>query len=186
MQHCPTRPTRKARTRGDRLHDALGSFEPSVNQHQPNSRPAIVQPTHPAPLWKRLAAALYDLLPLAALMMVGTALLLPLTGGAAMPQLGLTHFAYQLFVFALIAGYYIWSWHRGGQTIGMRAWRLRVQTQAGSNPDVRTASLRFVFSLVSVFTLGLGLIWALFDNRRRMWHDRWTGTEVIVVPKSQE
>jgi len=142
-----------------------------------------VLPTYPAPLWKRLAAALYDLLPLAALMMVGTALLLPLTGGAAMPHLGLTHFAYQLFVFALIAGYYIWSWHRGGQTIGMRAWRLRVQTQSGSNPDIRTACLRFACSLVSVFAMGLGLIWALFDSRRRMWHDRWTGTEVIVIPK---
>ena len=159
------------------------------NTVPPNSsptKPAAVPIAHPAPLWKRLAAALYDLLPLATLMMIGTALLLPFTGGAAMPRLGLTHFAYQLFVFALIASYYIWSWHRGGQTIGMRAWRLRVQTQAGSSPDVRTASLRFAFSLVSVLALGLGLIWALFDRRRRMWHDRWTGTEVVEIPKSRE
>jgi uncharacterized RDD family membrane protein YckC len=136
-----------------------------------------------APLWKRLAASLYDLLPLIALLMLGTALLLPLTGGQGMPRSGAGHYAYQAYVFSLTAIYYIWSWHRGGQTIGMRAWRLRVQTESGTRPGFKTACLRFGASLVSVAAVGLGLLWALADPKRRMWHDRWTRTEVIVVPK---
>jgi uncharacterized RDD family membrane protein YckC len=48
---------------------------------------------------------------------------------------------------------------------------------------LRTAALRFGASLLSVGVLGLGLLWALFDPHRRMWHDRIAGTEVVVVPK---
>jgi uncharacterized RDD family membrane protein YckC len=142
-----------------------------------------VHQKHYAPLWKRIAAAFYDLLPLAALLMVATALLLPFTGGKAVPSHGFAHIAYQILVFGLCALYYIWSWHRGGQTIGMRAWRLRVQDTAGERPDFKTAALRFVFSLISIAALGIGLFWPLFDNRKRMWHDLWVGTEVVVIPK---
>ena len=146
------------------------------------------QTVQPAPLWKRLAASLYDLLPLIALLMIGTAILLPFSGGAlgkpnAMPRSGLAALAYQLYLFALIAAYYVWSWHRGGQTIGMRAWRLQVRSTDGSRPSLRQAVLRFFASLVSIAAFGLGLIWMLFDARGRMWHDRWTDTEVMVVPK---
>jgi uncharacterized RDD family membrane protein YckC len=161
-----------------------------------------VHPKTYAPLWKRLMASTYDLLPLIALLMVATALMLQLTGAEGVPKsgveriplnaiegiprTGLVHYLYQALILLLVALYYIWSWHRGGQTIGMRAWRLRVQTEAGAKPAFKTASLRFALSLVSIGALGLGLIWSLIDPKRRMWHDRWTGTEVIVVPKPEK
>ncbi len=137
----------------------------------------------PAPLWKRLAAGLYDLLPLAALLMLATFALLPLTGGEGMPRRGPGHHAYQSFMGLLIALYYVWSWHRGGQTIGMRAWRLRVQTDAAERPALGTALLRFAFSLIAITAFGVGLLWSLYDPRKRMWQDIWTGTEVVCVPK---
>lgn len=145
-----------------------------------NTVPNTLQP---APLWKRLSASVYDLLPLAALLMIGTALLLPLTGGMGMPRQGLGHLGYQLYVAALIALYYIWSWHRGGQTIGMRAWRLRVRTTDAQRPPFHVASLRFLYCLISIGALGIGLLWPLIDARKRMWHDIWSGTEVVAVPK---
>ena len=152
-----------------------------------------------APLWKRLTASLYDLLPLLALLMLGTALMLPLTGAETappvasgripfnsiqgIPRSGFAHYAHQAFMLLLIAFYYVWSWYRGGHTIGMRAWRLRVRMADGGALDLRTAALRFAASLLSVAVFGLGLIWALFDPQRRMWHDRIAGTVVVVVPK---
>ncbi len=136
-----------------------------------------------APLWKRLAAALYDLLPLAALLMLATFALLPLTGGEGMPRQGIGHHAYQAFIGLLITLYYAWSWHRGGQTIGMRAWRLRVQTDAAQRPSLRTALLRFAGSLIAIAAAGIGLLWPLFDARKRMWQDIWSGTVVVCVPK---
>lgn len=142
-----------------------------------------VTPVSYAPLWKRLLASLYDLLPLLALMFVITILLLPFTGGEEMPRTGVGHHVYQVLIYGPGALYYIWSWHRGGQTIGMRAWRLRVQTESGAHPDFKTACIRFGASLISIAVAGLGLLWALTDPKKRMWHDRWTGTEVIVVPK---
>src|SRR5690606_41442182 len=62
----------------------------------------------------------------------------------------------QVALLAVTAGYFVISWRRGGQTIGMRAWRIRiVATEGGALPWSR-ALLRFAVALVSLGALGLG------------------------------
>lgn len=136
-----------------------------------------------APLWKRLMAAGYDLFPVAALVMIATALVQPLAGGA-IPAGSTASRWLQWLLLVLIAAYYAGSWHRGGFTIGMRAWRLRVQTETGQRPTLNQSLLRFAASLLAIAPLGLGLWWSLFDPRRRMWHDRISGTVVVVEPRA--
>lgn len=127
----------------------------------------------PAPLWLRLAAAIYDLFPLIALWMLTAALFLLATHGnidAAHPS-----FAYKLALqsaLLVVSGaYFVISWSRGGQTIGMRAWRLRVVADDGGALPWPRALLRFALALVALLALGLGFLWCLFDARRRGWHD---------------
>lgn len=132
-----------------------------------------------APLWRRLAAGLYDLFPLAAVAMLGTAVLFPLTRGGIEPGTAW----YQAWLALLSFAYYGYSWRRGGATIGMKAWRLRVASADGSPLSWRRVALRFVVSLVSVAALGAGLFAALFDARRRTWHDVAADTVVVLVPK---
>ncbi len=136
-----------------------------------------------APLWKRLLAALYDLLPVAALLMIATALVQPFAG-TAIPAGSTASRWLQLLLVLLITAYYAGSWHRGGFTIGMRAWRLVVMTETGQRPTLNQSLLRFAASLLAIAPLGLGLWWALFDPRRRMWHDRISGTVVVVEPRA--
>ena len=72
--------------------------------------------------------------------------------------------------------YFALSWHRGGKTLGMRAWRVRVATRDGALPGWGRCVVRFAAALLSAAALGLGFLWSLFDVRKRPWHDRISGT----------
>ena len=136
-------------------------------------------PARFASLPVRLAAGFYDLLPLAAVLMAATAILFPLTRDRIAPGT----LWYQLYLATVVFLYYAVSWRRGGQSIGMKAWRLRVVREDGGPLSWRDIAVRFVVAIVAVAAAGAGLLAALFDPRRRMWHDVAAGTVVIREPK---
>jgi uncharacterized RDD family membrane protein YckC len=80
-------------------------------------------------------------------------------------------------------GYFGLSWRRGGQTLGMRAWRLRLQRAGGGIPGWGALGLRYGVALVSLGAFGLGFLWSLVDRERRTWHDLASGTVLVRVPK---
>ena len=127
----------------------------------------------PASLWLRLAAAIYDLFPLIALWMATAALALLVAGGHVDPAHPTIEWRIGLRSALLVvtAGYFVISWARGGQTIGMRAWRLRVVGEDGAALTWPRALLRFVVACVSLGAVGIGFLWCLFDARKRSWHD---------------
>ena len=145
---------------------------PAMNEPEASAPPA------PASPWRRIAAGAYDLLPLAAILMIATALLLPFTRGGIAPG---THW-YRAWLLLVAFAYYGISWRRGGRTIGMKAWRLQLVTDDGAALSWPQAALRFAFALVSVAALGAGVFAAFFDARRRMWHDAAAGTSVVLLP----
>ncbi len=133
-----------------------------------------------AGVFRRLAAAVYDGLLLVGIWMVITLIIVVLHGGEAVPAGNL---AFQLLLLALAALLFMSSWLRGGQTLGMRAWRLKVERQSGAPLDLRTASLRFAAGILSLLACGLGIFWLWIDRDHLTWHDRIAGTRVIVLPK---
>jgi len=140
----------------------------------------------PASLPRRLGAILYDTLLLTGLLMVGTAVLLPFTHGEAITAR--THpaleWTYRLMLVALITGFYGVSWTRRGQTLGMAAWRLRVEREDGALLTWRDTLRRLAAALLSLLPAGLGFAWIAFDPERRAWHDRLSRTRVVIVPKA--
>jgi len=142
----------------------------------------------PAGLLRRLGAMLYDGLLLQALLMVATALLLPLTGGEAIapgthPVLA---FVYRGVLLLVVVGFFGLFWTQRGQTLGMAAWRLRVQRDDGRLLTWGDTVRRLAWSVVSLLPLGLGYLWILLDPARRAWHDRLSGTRVVVLPKARD
>ena len=138
-----------------------------------------------AGLPRRLAAMFYDALLLGAVLMIATALLLPLTGGEAItptdhPWL---EFAYRLVIVGLVVLFFGTFWTRRGQTLGMASWRLRVEREDGSLLSWGDTVKRLAAALLSWLPLGLGYFWILFDREGRAWHDRLSRTRVVLLPK---
>lgn len=84
----------------------------------------------------------------------------------------------------LVAGAYaVASWSRGGQTLGMRPWRLRVIGANGIAATSRQLIVRYLVGNLSLLLGGLGFWWAWLDRDRLAWHDRASGTRVVRVGK---
>ena len=90
--------------------------------------------------------------------------------------------AVQSLLFVETFVFFAFFWTRRGQTIGMLAWKLRVQRLDGAAMSPRQALLRFLGSLLSFASLGLGYLWMLIDPGRRTWPDMVSGTEVFHTP----
>jgi len=129
----------------------------------------------PCSLWRRLLAMLYDAIAVIALLMAATALAMAM----GFRELSvLRDPAYALFLLTVWFGYLGWCWHRGGMTLGMRAWRVRIQNENGGLPGWGRCLARFVFSLFSAAVAGVGFSWSLFDAEKRCWHDLLSGTRL--------
>lgn len=136
--------------------------------------------TRPRPvgILRRLAAIAYDAFLLFALFFVATALVLPFTGGEAIAPGNAIYLLYLLGVSYL---YFGWCWTHGGQTLGMRAWHVRVRTLQGEAVPWRLGAARFLAALLSWGAGGAGFLWATVDPERRSWHDRLSHTMLETV-----
>ena len=130
----------------------------------------------PASIWRRLAAFSYDLLLLAALVLSFTLLVVAVRLGTPVPP-GTWWFPSSLLAIAML--FFCGFWVHGGQTLGMRAWRIRVVRADGGALTWPQAAARFALGMVAAAPAGLGLWWSFLDADKRGWHDRWTGTRVI-------
>ena len=144
-----------------------------------------------ASFWRRLAAWVYDLLVAVAIIMLasglalGFAALLTTTGAVTLPE-GMDHAAwlnnsplYSLYILGILGLFFGWFWSRSGQTLGMRAWRLKVQQRDGSLITKKQAFIR-----VLTCAFGIGNLWVLVDfKNRRAWHDYAAGTEMVTLSK---
>lgn len=146
-----------------------------------SSDPSIRQ----AGVLRRFGAMFYDLLLVVALLMVVTALLLPLTGGEAITyeRFGALEYAYRALLLAVTVGFFGLFWTRRGQTLGMMAWRLKVVREDGSLLTWGDTLKRLAGALVSWGALGIGYFWIWIDRDRLAWHDRWSRTRVVLLPK---
>lgn len=127
-------------------------------------------------LIRRMAAIIYDLLLLLGVFFVATALVLPLNGGRAFTS---HQWLFSIYLVLVSFAFYGWFWTHGGQTLGMRAWKLRVLTLEGRPISWRQAFIRFSVAFISSAFLGLGFFWAFFDKEKRCWHDIVSKTVVF-------
>lgn len=134
-------------------------------------------------LGRRLAAILYDSLLLAAILFMASLPATPMLGEApSIAAIMLFRFYLLLVIFAFFA----WFWSHGGQTLGMRAWRIRLQSRTGRPVTLWQLMLRFIVATFSWLVFGLGFLWSLIDKEKLTWHDRYSMTELVVLPKEKK
>jgi len=91
---------------------------------------------------------------------------------------------FKFYLLFVLFTYYAYFWHKSGQTLGMRAWKIRIETEQGGNPGWGTCYLRLVFALLSLSCLGLGYLWRLI--KPYTWHDRLSHTRVVLLRSARE
>jgi len=78
---------------------------------------------------------------------------------------------------AWVSFFFVYFWAKSGQTLGMKAWRLRLQNQDGTRISKMTGVKRLIPTL-----LGLGNLTVIFDRKNKLsLQDRLTHTEVVVL-----
>jgi uncharacterized RDD family membrane protein YckC len=141
--------------------------------------PANTFTDRPAGLLVRLLAMFYDSLLLFSALLIATALALMVTRGT----LSYHNPLFRTFLFLVCFSFYAWFWLHGGQTLGMRAWRLRLQRPDGQPVTVWQALLRFMAAIPSLAFAGLGLLWMLVDKDKMAIHDRISESVIVRLPK---
>ena len=139
---------------------------------------ATASPPPRALIGWRLLALFYDLWPAAALWMAVAALFLLANGNRPLSAFSAGQIALWCVCWLVTGAYAIVSWHRGGSTLGMRPWKLRLVGMQGVRPSLRVLSKRYVVGTISLLLGGLGFWWAWLDRDRLTWHDRASGTRL--------
>ncbi|MGP5308620.1 RDD family protein [Vreelandella alkaliphila] len=106
--------------------------------------------------------------------------------GQQADEIGTTQFdiwSLRLMLLFFVTLFFVYSWRRGGMTLGMQAWRLRVQTTDGHAITLKQSLVRCVAAWLSLAAFGIGYWWVLFDRQRRSWPDIASNTQTVVLPK---
>ncbi len=102
--------------------------------------------------------------------------------GAAEGRLaGETRLLFQIYLFLVLGIYFIACWSRGGRTLAMQTWKMRVVRCDGGSIGVARAALRYTLAWVSLASFGAGVLWACVDSDRQFLHDRLAGTRIVMV-----
>lgn len=153
---------------------------------------------------RRIFSMLYESILLFAVAFIATWLFQFAAAGAVVD--GWQRTALQFYLAAVFAAYFLWCWLRGGQTLAMKAWNIRLIAPGRPSvpPGLALARLALAAVLVGSFwaaliaafmhrnawiafatlaVTGVGLGWALFDRDRQFLHDRLAGTRLILVDR---
>jgi len=141
-----------------------------------------IAPTPPSIL-TRLAAMVYELLLVTAVVFVASFIVLPFVG--ELKAAWQRHF-FQVWILLVLFVYFAAFWLRSGQTLAMKTWRIRLVNRDGGRISLRQAAGRFVLALLGLMLGGAGFLWALFDRDRQFLHDRLMRTRLIRVPRKAE
>ncbi|PCJ22902.1 MAG: hypothetical protein COA96_13160 [SAR86 cluster bacterium] len=140
---------------------------------------------------RRLAALLYDgFLVTAVWMLIGFVLQLFTGAGTSTLVDGVVHtdpimdaILFPLMV-ASSGGFYILFWTHSGQTLGMIAWNIKVESNDGGLISITQGVIRFLAAWPAFFMFGLGYLWIYIDSNGDAAHDKISNSKVVVLPKS--
>jgi uncharacterized RDD family membrane protein YckC len=156
--------------------------------------PEPAQINLPSPgLLRRFAAMVYDsLLLLAVIMVYGTLVMIinlllqrPMTGEGQVYE-GYWGLLVLAGLIGSVVGFFCFFWRKSGQTLGMRSWRMRLVDSNLHTPSLRQCLLRCLLASISLASLGLGYLWCWLDPKGFTFHDRFSGTQLVLEPKEKK
>jgi len=129
-----------------------------------------------ASLIRRLLAIFYDVLLLLGVLFIVSACAVAINRGEAV-----THPAYYLSLILTTFVFFGWFWTHGGQTLGMRTWKIKIISDQAGNLTWKQSAIRFLAAALSLLPAGIGLFSLLFDSERLTWYDKLSSTRLISL-----
>ncbi len=134
--------------------------------------------------FRRLAAIAYDSILLLAVLFAATALILPFNSGEALNNWQIIFYRFYLLFVSFL--FYGWFWTHGGQTLGLRVWKMKVLTLNHQSMTWKQAMIRFCFALLSWAAFGLGFIWIMINKNSLAWHDSLSQSRIFFAQKDTQ
>ncbi|MFW2439325.1 MAG: RDD family protein [Arenicellales bacterium] len=130
----------------------------------------------------RLTAAIfYDALLLAAVLFFATLpLILFPEDIRSIPVVEVLKVLWYLLVSYL---YFAGFWLKGGQTPGMKPWKITLVGMQGNKPNKKQVTLRFFSAILSWALAGLGFLWMIVDHNHLSLHDHLSGSRLLLLKK---
>jgi uncharacterized RDD family membrane protein YckC len=141
-----------------------------LDEAAPRPAPEIA----PAPFSRRLLAAFVDGTLIAAALVVAATLIA--SNASELPGVRTMEFGAAVALLAIGVAYYACFMTLARATPGMRYAGIELNTFSGYTTSRGQRCGRLLALLLSVLPLGLGVVWALFDDGRLTWHDRLSHT----------
>jgi uncharacterized RDD family membrane protein YckC len=140
---------------------------------------------NPVGLFKRLVVMFYDaILLIAVLFFASIVFVVPLDIKYGDPLYPL----YIIYIYSVGFLYLGWCWTHGGQTLGLKTWKLKLASRTGNEVSWREAFLRYFASLLCWLSLGIGFLWCYTNKERLAWNDLLSKTSLqrTVIKKPSE
>ena len=144
----------------------------------------------PAPLLKRLAAIIYDLFLVTALFFIVGIIVASITtfavnNGQAITEAHPFYWVYQIYLlsFLLLSAFifFAWFWTHGGQTLGMKTWKLQLISDNQQAFTWKQAAIRFFSAGLSWGVVGIGFLSCLWHEDKKTWHDLLSKSRIVQL-----
>jgi len=145
-----------------------------VAARQDPPEPSNVPMIRVAPLNRRILAGIVDFSLITGSFL--TAAIVATLNTTALPSLKEMEIGSIVVLVFLGAFYQAFFFSLSRATPGMQYAGLALSTFSGKRPGIAQRCLRAGAMVVSLLPLGLGAVWALFDEQQMTWHDHLSGT----------
>lgn len=135
-----------------------------------------IEQTHQRPsLFRHFAIMAYDLLLLLSVLLVAGFIAVGFNGGEAINS---ANPFFMIYIIGVCFFFYGWFWTHGGQTLGMRAWKVHLVGQQQHDISWLQAGVRFLANIIAWLPFGLGFWWQYLGKDKQSWPDYLSGTRL--------
>ncbi|NQY51361.1 MAG: RDD family protein [Piscirickettsiaceae bacterium] len=140
-----------------------------INNNKNKYRPSVL---------RHLAVMIYDSLLLVSILLLASIPAVALNSGHAIPH---NHPIFIIYLLTVSCCFYCWFWTHGGQTLGMRSWKIYIINNNRHSITWTQAFIRFFVAIISWIPLGMGYWWQYLGRNKLSWLDYFSATELYTA-----
>ena len=88
---------------------------------------------------------------------------------------------YIVYIYAIAFLFFAWSWTHGGQTLGLKTWKIKLVSVSGNQVTWKESFMRYIGSLLCWLSCGIGFLWCYTNKERLAWNDLISNTRLTAL-----